>query len=1117
MAIRVERGEEPIPGYKLLERLGGGGFGEVWKAEAPGGLMKAIKIVHGDMRATNPDDADRAAQELKALRRVQAVRHPYLLSLERYDIVEGRLLIVMELADCNLWEQFRHCRTEGHTGIPREDLLRYMAEAAEALDLMNNQHQLQHLDIKPQNLFLVHEHVKVADFGLVKDLEGVRAKVTGGVTPVYAAPETFDGIVTRFSDQYSLAIVYQELLTGQRPFNGTSVQQLIMQHLSASPNLTPLPHGDRPVLGRALSKKPEDRFPSCSAMVRSLVGAGDGTGARATPGPGEARGRARPEPPPAEPMDTPATQLRVVREETPPEPLRPEPPERIGDGCLAPAVVVGIGSAGLGVLQRFRQLQFDRFAAPEHLPHLRLLYLDTDPDVAEAGAAPLTADEVYVARLNRASHYLKPRRSGRSLIEGWFDPQVLYRIPRTPLTAGNRALGRLAFADHYRAIAQKLEAEFEACTHADALTDAERHTRLGLRTSRPRAYVVAGLGGGTGGGMFLDAAYLLRHQLRQLGYRNPEVVGVLLLPPVEKHAGRAAALGNAFAALTELHHYSAAGTAFTTSFDEKGDLTDPAPPFSRFALLPLGGSRGDSLARAAEFLCRDLLSPLGRVADERRAAAPPPAGVGGLTFGLGQFAWPRRQLLDRTARQVGLRLLDRWAGADAGPVRAAVRAWVAEQWQQQQLGPEHLVRRLQEAAEQALKKAPEAVFAAEADPFVPKSRWKRDVDLVALRTTVAKLEGLVGPAGAPEVPRASGTLVEALAKAAAGLISEWGLKLSQLAVCLIEQPDFRLAGAEEAITQLRDGLEKVGQHYGPLEQELSGHADEAYGHLHAALFPGRKRPSPADVADGVKLFPKFRFQALVARQVAAVCNTLRQQLGDELREIGFIRQRLGEMREVLESAEAVAPISPDQQLLPAGCRSVEQAAQRLLEQVGPDDLRELDRRVQALIERDHTALVHVCLSASGDLLVKLQGLLVQQAREFMGPRLGAADVVEMFLAKYPRPDEAVGAAHRAYEEARPELAGFGRDGEFCVLAVPPGPQAGPFHRLLDQSLGDVGLSLSSGHEDIALYREVPHVPLAELPNLGPAAAEAYRQMTTIYHTNPHTRIDVAEWEGPATV
>ena len=123
------------------------------------------------------------------------IRHPYILSLERFDIIDGQLIIVMELADRNLWDRFRECRAQGGVGIPREELLRYMEEAAEALDLMNNQYQIQHLDIKPQNLFLVFNHVKVADFGLAKVLEGVRATVTGGVTPVYAAPETFEGWV----------------------------------------------------------------------------------------------------------------------------------------------------------------------------------------------------------------------------------------------------------------------------------------------------------------------------------------------------------------------------------------------------------------------------------------------------------------------------------------------------------------------------------------------------------------------------------------------------------------------------------------------------------------------------------------------------------------------------------------------------------------------------------------------------------------------------------------------------------------------------------------------------------------------------------------------------------
>lgn len=276
MSVTTAKSDEPIPGYRVLQRIGAGGYGEVWTAQAPGDLIKAIKFVYGLM------DEDRASRELKALNRIKGVRHPFLLSLERIEVVDGQLVIVTELADSSIKDRFEACRKEGKTGIPRDELLSYLRDTADALDYMSDQHSLQHLDVKPENLLLLGGRVKVADFGLVKDIHDHTASMMGGLTPVYAPPEVFEGKPSRRSDQYSLGIVYQEMLTGVVPFPGRTAAQLAAQHLNAKPRLSSLPPEDQPVVMRALAKKPNDRFPSC----RELVDALSGTARKTASGPG---------------------------------------------------------------------------------------------------------------------------------------------------------------------------------------------------------------------------------------------------------------------------------------------------------------------------------------------------------------------------------------------------------------------------------------------------------------------------------------------------------------------------------------------------------------------------------------------------------------------------------------------------------------------------------------------------------------------------------------------------------------------------------------------------------------------------------------------------------------
>ena len=266
-------GDEPLPGYRLIAPLGQGGYGEVWKCIAPGGLHKAIKFVYED--PARPGNGDSLHQEYEAFERIKGIRHPFLLSLERVELNGGELITVMELADQNLVQCFDEHEAAGLPGIPRDILLSYMVDTAEVLDVLARQHQLQHLDIKPANVFLLGGHAKVGDYGLVSRLQLGSAfdepELERGLTPRYVAPEILNGRVDIRSDQYSLALMYQELLTGKFPYNGRSVRQLLSQHTSGEPDLSPLPTNDREAVRRALAKDPAQRFPTCLAFVKGIM------------------------------------------------------------------------------------------------------------------------------------------------------------------------------------------------------------------------------------------------------------------------------------------------------------------------------------------------------------------------------------------------------------------------------------------------------------------------------------------------------------------------------------------------------------------------------------------------------------------------------------------------------------------------------------------------------------------------------------------------------------------------------------------------------------------------------------------------------------------------------
>ena len=259
-------GWEPMPGYRLERRLGRGGFGEVWRAAGPDALPVAVKFV--TLAGTG------VSTELRAADLMLGVSHPHLITLLDVRRTDRHLILVMELADGTLAERLATARDAGHDGVPRDELLGYMAQAADALDFLNGggpgRLPAQHRDVKPQNLLLAGGILKVADFGLVRCLEHTLTTHTGVHTPAYAAPELFTDKLSNRTDQYSLAVTFCELRGGRRPFGGETRDVLMHGHLTGEPDLSMLPPAERPVVRRALAKTPRHRWPSCAAFVAAL-------------------------------------------------------------------------------------------------------------------------------------------------------------------------------------------------------------------------------------------------------------------------------------------------------------------------------------------------------------------------------------------------------------------------------------------------------------------------------------------------------------------------------------------------------------------------------------------------------------------------------------------------------------------------------------------------------------------------------------------------------------------------------------------------------------------------------------------------------------------------------
>ncbi|WDI42458.1 protein kinase domain-containing protein [Bremerella sp. P1] len=694
MSIETSTNVREVDGYRLVQRIGAGGYGEVWRADAPGGLSKAVKLVFGF------HDEARASRELKALNRIKDLRHPFLLSLERIDVIDSQLVVVTELADCCLKDRFDECRKEGLPGIPRDELLRYMTDAAEALDYMSYVHSLQHLDVKPENLLIIGNHAKVADFGLVKSIQDVTASMMAGLTPLYASPEVFNDQPTRQSDQYSLAIVYQEMLTGTLPFPGRNLAQLTAQHLNSPPRLNTLPPRDRDILSKALAKSPTERYRNCAEMIRALI---DADSIAHLP---QVRSGAY------EPVESSKTDTKTIScndtessdskqssgdidpqtirlsqdsrprqtrsgdiwEEITPRKQSVLPPfaDNRDQRELRPSVVLGIGGLGSRIIRHFVDRRLELVGTHTEQHWCRCVAIDTDTtdlvqSTGQLGAAAGTPSLSTVEMpLRRPQAYRNlSRHLTKSMSRRW-----LYNIPLSLKTEGMRPLGRLAFADHAGRLREQIR---------DALADAIDLARGNMDPrnehfawqEKPRIVLVMSSSGGTGSGMVWDAFALAQEVIEEFGGSVDDVSLWLIHATPNGTEQQDLARCNTYACLRELYHFQVTG-------EYPGDAVTKIPPqrwtekiSKQITMFETGGSEARNvpvdLHDLADLLYMNVYE--GReVAQRSRDSEESSEGTGP---SVSAWAFAGKALcssghLDLAAARYTMELLHRWHGTGHG-------------------------------------------------------------------------------------------------------------------------------------------------------------------------------------------------------------------------------------------------------------------------------------------------------------------------------------------------------------------------------------------------------------------------------------------------------------------
>jgi eukaryotic-like serine/threonine-protein kinase len=292
-------GARPLDGYTIKRAIGRGGFGEVYYATSDSGKEVALKLVLHNFDV-----------ECRGVKQCMNLKCPNLLTI--YDLKTndaGEAFVIMEYVAgpslAGVLAQHPH-------GMPPGEVRAWLKGLVEGVAYLHD-HGIVHRDLKPANLFMEEGIVKIGDYGLAKLItlnQGSDHSESIG-TCHYMAPEIASGKYHKPIDVYAIGVILYEMITGRVPFEGETVGEVLMKHLTALPDLSMLPEPFRTIVGRALAKDPNHR----PARVYDLLPPEDARKEPTVRFIGDGKVRPTSTVPPASPAEKPEDVLRIEAED----------------------------------------------------------------------------------------------------------------------------------------------------------------------------------------------------------------------------------------------------------------------------------------------------------------------------------------------------------------------------------------------------------------------------------------------------------------------------------------------------------------------------------------------------------------------------------------------------------------------------------------------------------------------------------------------------------------------------------------------------------------------------------------------------------------------------------